>query len=310
MRKIGKILFTTLLTSLVMCTSVGAVEVTVNGDFIANYTQPQKILYDTTWSSPWQTSAFWRTKDSANVQLVRLRKNDGSSFSEIKKGDYVVLSGWVVYPAFNESGNLNPYNGYWGYSDNASHNCSIKGLNQTEWKYDETKGQNGNVRNSIQVTCVVTENITNGYITTNFYFRSNASTTAGQPGFTFNMIDVYRPSKNSSDTLEQEKQNVSNASNNGNNSANSSSSDASTATTSLLSALGGFANVIINANPSDCAIEADMGHVDFGEIDLCSQDPPAFISIIGSLFLIAVTIPYCYFMFKRFINTFRSFQNG
>lgn len=310
MRTLSKILFTSVLASLVMCTSVGAIEVSVNGDFITSYTAPQKQLYDTAWTTSWQASAYWRTKDSANVQLVRFRKNDGTNFSDIKKGDYIVLSGWVLYPAFNESGNLNPYNGYWGYSDNANHNCSIKGLNQTEWKYEETKGSNGTVRNTIQVTCIVTENINNSVITTNFYFRSNASTTAGQSGFTFNMIDVYRPSKNSSDTLEQEKQNVNNASNNGNNSANSSSSDATTATTSLLSALSGFANVIINVNPSDCAIDADMGHVDFGEIDMCSQDPPAFISIIGSLFLIAVTIPYCYFMFKRFINIFRSFQNG
>lgn len=92
--------------------------------------------------------------------------------------------------------------------------------------------------------------------------------------------------------------------------SSSSQSDATQGTQSLLNAITGFVGVISNATPTNCRITGDMGALDLGQLDFCQDNPPAIIQIIGSLILIAVTIPIVIWTVKKIISMFRSFTNG
>lgn len=90
--------------------------------------------------------------------------------------------------------------------------------------------------------------------------------------------------------------------------ADDSSSDASTATSSLISVIGGFVNVLTSAQPTNCKINANLNHIDMGQLDLCANPVPSYIQIIGSIILICAAIPLAIVLFNRFIGLFRSFQ--
>lgn len=88
------------------------------------------------------------------------------------------------------------------------------------------------------------------------------------------------------------------------------SSDAATAGTgSLISAIGSAVAAITSASPTNCLINGNMGNLNVGQIDLCANPVPAFVTIIGSLLLVLFIVPLCISLFNRFINLFRSFQS-
>lgn len=88
------------------------------------------------------------------------------------------------------------------------------------------------------------------------------------------------------------------------------SSDSATAGTgSLISAIGSAVAAITSASPTNCLINGNMGNLNVGQIDLCANPVPAFVSIIGSLLLVLFIVPLCISLFNRFINLFRSFQS-
>lgn len=62
----------------------------------------------------------------------------------------------------------------------------------------------------------------------------------------------------------------------------------------LTSVIGGFVNIILHPPQSDCVIDADLGHMDLGDIDLCQLSPPPAIQVISTLLIIGFTIPFAY----------------
>lgn len=106
----------------------------------------------------------------------------------------------------------------------------------------------------------------------------------------------------------QQKQETQDASDDSSAVGSSSSSDATTATSSLISVIGGFVSVVTSATPTNCLIDADLNHIDMGNIDLCANPVPSYIQIIGSIILICAVIPLAIILFNRFIGLFRSFQ--
>lgn len=115
------------------------------------------------------------------------------------------------------------------------------------------------------------------------------------------------------DTLQQQKEEEQNALNDATtgaqDGADDSSEEATTATSSLISAITGFVSAITSASPSNCFINGNMGNINMGMIDLCANPVPSYISVIGSIIVVMLVIPFCIIMFNRFIGLFRSFQN-
>lgn len=112
-------------------------------------------------------------------------------------------------------------------------------------------------------------------------------------------------------TINQEQQQAGQqAQQEGQQGSDTSQNNVTQGTQSLLSAITGFVGVISNATPTNCRITGDMGALDLGELDFCQDNPPAIITTIGTLILIAITIPITIWVVKKIISLFRSFTNG
>lgn len=108
---------------------------------------------------------------------------------------------------------------------------------------------------------------------------------------------------------DTESQATQDAADNASDAGSSSAASAESATSSLISVIGGFVSVITSAQPTNCVINADMNHINMGNLDLCANPAPSYVQIIGSIILICAAIPLAIVLFNRFIGLFRSFQN-
>lgn len=94
------------------------------------------------------------------------------------------------------------------------------------------------------------------------------------------------------------------------NTANDESSAAQSTATSLLSVVGQFIGVLTSAQPTNCNLNGNLiPHLPIGNLNLCQNDPPAAIVVLGSLLLIAFVVPLAYHTVKRMINLIGSFQS-
>lgn len=73
-------------------------------------------------------------------------------------------------------------------------------------------------------------------------------------------------------------------------------------TESLLASATGFATVLTNVNPSNCLINGNMGHFNIGQVDMCSDNPPSFIQIIGSLVMVIILVGLTYSLVNQILN--------
>lgn len=99
-------------------------------------------------------------------------------------------------------------------------------------------------------------------------------------------------SMNSRDS--QDRTDLQNTSDGAESDASSAASDINNAKTSLLTVIGNFINVVIHPPSSNCVIDADMGNMDLGDIDLCQLSLPPAFAVIGSLLIIGFIIPFAY----------------
>lgn len=91
-------------------------------------------------------------------------------------------------------------------------------------------------------------------------------------------------------------------------SGSSSQNDATSATSSLISVITSGIGAITSASASNCVINADMGNLDMGSIDLCANPVPTFMQVIGSIIAALVVLPLVIVLFNRFIAIIGSFQ--
>lgn len=90
--------------------------------------------------------------------------------------------------------------------------------------------------------------------------------------------------------------------------SSSSSQQATSSGTTLLSGFQAFLGALTGASPSNCVINADMGNMNLGSIDLCQLDPPPAFQAISSIMVIGFTVPLSLALGKKMIALFRSFQ--
>lgn len=94
-------------------------------------------------------------------------------------------------------------------------------------------------------------------------------------------------------------------------SGSNSQSSSQGATNSLLSVFTGFANVITNASPSSCIINAPLNTTfssDRLNVDLCGLDLPPAIGTLTSIIAVMVVVPFAISMFNKFIGIMQGFQ--
>lgn len=92
--------------------------------------------------------------------------------------------------------------------------------------------------------------------------------------------------------------------------ANDESSAAQGSATSLLSVVGQFIGVLTSAQPTNCNLNGNLiPHLPLGQLNLCQNSPPAAITILGSLLLIAFVVPLAYHTVKRMLALIGSFQS-
>lgn len=88
------------------------------------------------------------------------------------------------------------------------------------------------------------------------------------------------------------------------------SSAAQSTATTLLGVVGQFISVLTSAQPTNCNLNGDLiPHLPLGNLNLCQNSPPAAITALGSLLLIAFVVPLAYHTVKRMLALIGSFQS-
>ena len=87
--------------------------------------------------------------------------------------------------------------------------------------------------------------------------------------------------KNQQQQQEQDENALNNAVNDANNSAESNTNQVEDATGDTQASIQSIVDVVLNTSPSDCKINANMGQIDLGELNMCSA-PSSFLTIINS----------------------------
>lgn len=81
-------------------------------------------------------------------------------------------------------------------------------------------------------------------------------------------------------------------------------------TTNLIGLFGSFVSAVSSASATNCNIVANFGNLNLGTLNLCQDNPPAFIQVIGSIVLIVILVPCAYWLVMRILGEIRSFTNG
>lgn len=109
---------------------------------------------------------------------------------------------------------------------------------------------------------------------------------------------------------EDEKQEYEDQADETEDTANDESAEAQSTATSLLSVVGQFIGVLTSAQPTNCYLNGNIiPHLPLGQLNLCQNDPPASIVVLGSLLLIAFVVPLAYHTVKRMLALIGSFQS-
>lgn len=111
---------------------------------------------------------------------------------------------------------------------------------------------------------------------------------------------------------EEAEQKTEEASNEGEQNSDQADSDNEQATSSLLDVAGSIIGAF-STTTGTCTFDADLGNVDFGNLNLCSGKPPEFASIIDTIFMLLL-IPLIFMtvisLVHQFINLSKFAQGG
>lgn len=96
------------------------------------------------------------------------------------------------------------------------------------------------------------------------------------------------------------------ASDNSSTSANNNSTDQTTS--NLLGVFGSFVTAITSISPTNCNVDFDLGHIDFGVQNLCSQPVPQAFTVVTSIIVVCFTIPFVVHLIRRILSLIREMQ--
>ena len=96
------------------------------------------------------------------------------------------------------------------------------------------------------------------------------------------------------------------ASDNSSTEANNNSTDQTTS--NLLGVFGSFVTALTSISPSNCNVDFDLGHIDFGVQNLCSQPVPQAFTVVTSIIVVCFTIPFVVHLIRRILSLIREMQ--
>lgn len=79
-------------------------------------------------------------------------------------------------------------------------------------------------------------------------------------------------------------------------------------TSNLLGVFGSFVTAITSISPSNCNVDFDLGHIDFGMQNLCSQPVPQAFTVVTSIVVVCFTIPFVVHLIRRILSLIREMQ--
>lgn len=79
-------------------------------------------------------------------------------------------------------------------------------------------------------------------------------------------------------------------------------------TQSLLGVFASFVGAVTAISPSNCNVDFDLGHIDFGEQNLCSSPVPTAFQVISSIIVLAFTVPFVVHIVRRILGLIREMQ--
>lgn len=134
-----------------------------------------------------------------------------------------------------------------------------------------------------------------------------------------NQLNILNVVNNIESKLDNLGEDVANNVNNGqadatqdaaDNSSISSNNNSSNQTTSnLLGVFGSFVTALTSISPSNCNVDFDLGHIDFGVQNLCSQPVPQVFTVVTSIIVVCFTIPFVVHLVKRILGLIREMQS-
>lgn len=125
----------------------------------------------------------------------------------------------------------------------------------------------------------------------NFTLSEDASTSGlGEINQSINNVNNQLEEMNDRDA--QDREDLQNSSDSASDSADDLGNDVDDAGEQLLYVLTNFYGLFLNPPSSDCTIDGDTGFIDLGDIDLCYLSPPPAVSILATLLLIGLVIPF------------------
>lgn len=108
--------------------------------------------------------------------------------------------------------------------------------------------------------------------------------------------------------IQEQQTNIEHAQTDAEVSGDDSAANAQATGSSLLSVFSSFVNALTNVSPkNNCYITVDLGHIDFGRLNLCELSPPAEFQIISSLIVIGFSVPVSLMLVNKMISLFRGF---
>lgn len=116
---------------------------------------------------------------------------------------------------------------------------------------------------------------------------------------------IYRKN-NTNDINNEQADATQDASDNSATTADGNSS--SQATSNLLGVFGSFVTSLTTISPSNCNVDFDLGHIDFGVQNLCSQPVPQAFTVVTSIIVVCFTIPFVVHLIRRILSLIREMQ--
>ena len=122
-------------------------------------------------------------------------------------------------------------------------------------------------------------------------------------------IQFFEHQSEASEQISKWKQEEETATNNIENQSSSNIGNTTNQKTqSLLGVFSSFVSAIGSISPSNCNMDFDLGHIDFGVQDLCSNPVPTPFQVITSIIVLAFTIPFVVHMIRRILALIREMQ--
>lgn len=119
-------------------------------------------------------------------------------------------------------------------------------------------------------------------------------------------INFFEYQDQAAESLKEAQKDTQEAADNSSTAADNNSTNQTTS--NLLGVFGSFVTALTSISPSNCNVDFDLGHIDFGVQNLCSQPVPQAFTVVTSIIVVCFTIPFVVHLIRRILSLIREMQ--